>query len=276
MVARATAVAMYTLVELSRRRLLLLFLVLETLLVAGIGIAPLVVRSAASEEERALSVLSTLSGVAGGALLVCAIGLGLAVIRNDLDSGAIVAILAKPVSRLAYAGGKLIAAALLLTALNGLFGVATIGLLALYGGSHVEAVPWFFAVLAANAVIWMVLVMVLSVYLHNVLAAVVAIAVLFLQAVFGELHTLIQSHAITARPWITLAEAGYWLLPRPLASNLEREVLSASLRLHPGNRPPVPLSAIPGASGAADVLVWFVYLAVACGLLYVALRRKQV
>src|SRR5207244_5069396 len=111
---------------------------------------------------------------------------------------------------------------------------------------------------------------------HNVLAAVVAIAILFLQGVFGELHVLIQAHVVTSRVFITLSEAGFWLLPRPLASNLEREVLQSSLRLHPGRRPPLPLSAIPGASSAPDVLAWLVYLAVVCGLLFLALRRKQV
>jgi ABC-type transport system involved in multi-copper enzyme maturation permease subunit len=94
--------------------------------------------------------------VAGGALLICAVGVGMTVIRNDLDSGAIVAILAKPVSRLAYTAGKMTAGALLLLAVDGLFSLATIGLLAVNGGSHVGVLPSFFAVLAANAVIWMV------------------------------------------------------------------------------------------------------------------------
>src|ERR1700730_4576709 len=105
MTARAGAVAIYTPLELSGRRLLALFLVLEGLLVAGIGIAPVVGRTRAGEES-ALFVLSTLSGVAGGALLICAAGVGMTVIRNDVDSGAIVSILAKPVSRLAHAGGQ--------------------------------------------------------------------------------------------------------------------------------------------------------------------------
>src|SRR5262249_50795195 len=131
-------------------------------------------------------------------------------------------------------------------------------------------------VLGANALIWMVIVMGLTVYLNTVLAAVVAIAILFVQGVFGELHTLVTTGVITARPWIVLSEAGYWLLPRPLASNLEREVVQSSLRLSPGTRPAVPLAAIPGASSAGDVVAWFAYLAVVCGLLYVAVRRKQV
>jgi ABC-type transport system involved in multi-copper enzyme maturation permease subunit len=139
MATRAAAVAMFTLLELRRRRLLALFVVLEGLIVAVLGIAPLVVPGTPTGEERSLMVLSILSGVAGGALLVGAIGLGLMVIRNDLDSGAIAAILAKPVSRLAYAAGKLAAAAALLVAFDGLFAIATIGLLALDGGGH-EAV----------------------------------------------------------------------------------------------------------------------------------------
>ena len=105
-----------------------------------------------------------MSGVAGGALLVGAIGLGLMVIRNDLDSGAIAAILAKPVSRLAYAGGKLAAAAALMVVFDGLFAIGTIGLLALDGGGHEAVVPSFFAILGANALIWMVLVTGLTVY----------------------------------------------------------------------------------------------------------------
>ena len=42
--------------------------------------------------------------------------IGMTVINHDLDSGAIVAILAKPVTRLGYAVGKLAAALFLLAA----------------------------------------------------------------------------------------------------------------------------------------------------------------
>src|SRR5437879_9680278 len=126
--AHAATVAMYTLLELSRRRLLLVFLVLEGVLVIGVGLSPIVLRAAPGEDST-LVILSTLSGVAGGALLVCAIGAGMTVIRNDVDSGAIAAILARPVSRLAYASGKLSAASLLLVAIDVLLGLAAAGLL---------------------------------------------------------------------------------------------------------------------------------------------------
>lgn len=276
MAAPASAVAMYTLVELSRRRLLVLFVLLECMLLAGLGIAPLVVHVAPTADERSLVVLSALSGTIGPALVVCAIGVGMTAVRNDLDSGAIVAILAKPVSRLGYAGGKLAAAVVMLIALGGLFAAGSETLLALNGGRYLAVAGLFFAVLIANALIWMVVVMVLTVHLHNVVAAVLALAMLFLQGVFGELHTLVQSSVITNRGWMVLGEAGYWLLPRPLATNLEREVAESSMRLHSGNRVLVPLTAIPGASSLGDVGVWSVYLAAVCVLLYLTLRRKQV
>lgn len=275
MTARAATVARYTLVELSRRRLLLVFLVIEGVLVIGVGLSPTVLRAAPGEDS-ALVVLSTLSGVAGGAILLCAIGAGMTVIRNDVDSGAIAAILARPVSRFAYAGGKLAAASLLLIAVALLLGLATVGLLVLNGGSHLALVPVFFAVQAANAVIWMVIVMALTVYLHNVLAAVIGVGVLFLQSAFAELHTLVQSHVVHTRVWATLSETGYWLLPHPLTSNLEREVVQSSLRLHPQTHPALPLSAVPSASGLGDVAAWLAYLVIVCALLYLALRRKQV
>src|SRR5207253_4758114 len=223
LMARAATVAMYTLLEVSRRRLLLVFLVLEGVLVIGVGLSPTVLRAAPGEDST-LVILSTLSGVAGGALLVCAIGAGMTVIRNDVDSGAIAAILARPVSRLAYASGKLSAASLLLVAIDVLLGLAAAGLLVLNGGSHRGLVPMFFAVQVANAVVWMVLVMALTVNLNNVLAAVIGVGVLFLQSAFVELHTLAQTHVIHARGWALLAETGYWLFPRALTSNLEREV----------------------------------------------------
>lgn len=270
------AVTRYTLVELTRRRILLLFLVLELLLAAGLGMAPFVIPGAATGEERSVVLLSLLSGLVGPALFVCAIALGATVIRHDLDSGAIVAILAKPLSRLGYAGGKLAAAAGILVLVDVVFAALCTGLVAIGGGGHVGVLLSFFAVEVANAALLMVLIMVLTVRWSTATAAVVGVAVLLVDSVVSALHSYVQSGLIAGRLWRPVIEVGYWLLPHALTSDLEREVVRASIRLHPETRPPVPLVGVPGPSTPGDVAFWFAYLAVLVAVLCLALRRKQV
>jgi len=282
MADRALAVAMYTVLELSRRRLLLVFVLIGLLLTAGLGIAPLVIPGAPTGESRVLFLLNALSGTVALAVEICAFAVGMTVINHDLDSGAIVAILAKPVSRLAYAAGKLGAATLLLLLLVAIFAAGTLGLIAINGGGHTEVLLWFFAATAANVVLLMVLVMILTVYINNIVAAVIVFIFSFVQGIVLQLHTLVQNRVIENARGGAAINVAYWVFPHQLVSNLPREIITLSLRNRPA--PPRPpgartfdvLSGVPGASSTGEIAFWFAYLALLCALLYLALRRKQV
>ena len=112
------AVARYTLMELSRRRILLVFFVLGavgTLLLgvglkviytlAGSGAVPVTSSDPARFQKfLELSFLSDLYGALGIFAALIAYAIGMTAIYHDLDSGAAVSIFSKPVSRLAYRG----------------------------------------------------------------------------------------------------------------------------------------------------------------------------
>ena len=276
MIARAALVAAYTLVELRRRLLLLAFVVIEVLLVAGIGIAPLVVAPGSTGEARALFLLSVLSGTLGPALFICAIALGMTIIRQDVDSGALAAILAKPLSRSGYAAGKLLAAIATLAFVDGLFTAGCAILLALDGGGHVGILAVDLAATAANAALVMVVVMILTVHWTGVLAALVGIAVLFVESIVATLHTAVQGGTITSSFWRPVVQIAYGALPRALEGDLAHDILQTSLRLHPGARPTLPPGGLPAASGMGDVVAWAVWLTALCVALGLAVRRKQV
>jgi ABC-type transport system involved in multi-copper enzyme maturation permease subunit len=283
----AIAVARYTLLELSRRRLLLVFVGIAVFLTAGLGIAPLFLPGINSVDERAVFVLGGISRVDGLAIELCAFAIGMTVINHDLDSGAIVAILAKPVTRLSYAVGKLAAALSLLLLLVSVFTAGSVLVVALDGGGHVAVLFWFFATNAANFMLLMVLVMILTVYLNNVVAAAIVVAFSFVQNQVSILHEMVQSNVMSDHILRPVIDTFYWLVPHQLLSNLDRDIAIANFNANcatgcPGMRPSPAqyladeLSRIPGASGSGDAVYWLAYLVVVCAILYVALRRKQV
>lgn len=283
----AIAVARYTLLELSRRRLLLVFAGIAILLTAGLGLAPLVLPGMSSADDRAVFVLGGISRVDGLAIELCAFGIGMTVINHDLDSGAVVGILVKPVTRLSYALGKLAAALLLLLLIGAVFTAGSLLVVALDGGGHANVLFWFFAVNAANFMLLMVLVMILTVYLNNIIAAAIVVAFSFVQNQVGALHAIVLSNVITDHILRPAVQAFYWVLPHQLQSNLDRDIAVANFNAScatgcPGMKPTPALyladqlSRIPGASGGGDAVYWLAYLLVVCAILYIALRRKQV
>ena len=283
----AIAVAMYTLLELSRRRLLLVFSAMAIFLTAGIGIAPVFLPGFTAVDGRAVFVLGGISRVDGLAIELCAFAIGMVVINHDLDSGAIVAILAKPVTRPSYAAGKLAAALFLLLVIVAIFTAGSLLVVALDGGGHVNVLFWFFATNAANFMLLMVLVMVLTVYLNNIVAAAIVVAFSFVQDQVSTLHAMVVGNVITDRLLQGIVNTFYWLVPHQLTSNLDRDIAIANFNANcatgcPGIQPnPAQyladqLSRIPGASSTGDAVHWLAYLFVVSAILYVALRRKQV
>ncbi|MGH7776274.1 MAG: hypothetical protein ACREPI_03745 [Candidatus Dormibacterales bacterium] len=271
------AVTRYTVVELTRRRLLLVFVVLGVLLTVGLGLEPLVVPGSPTGQERSVFLLGSLPGTVGLAVELCALAVGMTVINHDLESGAIVGILTKPLSRAGYALGKLLAAAVLLAVLDALFAAGAILLMVINGGGHIATLAGFFAFTAANVVLLTVLVMMLTVYLNNIVAVVIVLVYSFLDGALITLHALVQNHQITAPLWSAVVTVAYWLVPHALSSNLQRDIVESNMHLHPkAFQGGSALASVPQMAGPGEIAYWLAYLAVICFILYLALRRKQV
>jgi ABC-type transport system involved in multi-copper enzyme maturation permease subunit len=274
----AVAVARYTLVEMSRRRLLLVVVAVGLALMAGIAMAPYVLPGNSAEIDRLIVSLTGLNEVVPVALLLCAVAVGMTVINHDLDSGAVVSIFAKPVSRPSYATGKLAAAIALVLMVAGIFTAGSLIVVAVDGGNAFSVVFWACAALAANAVLLMLLVMVLTVYLNNVIAAAIVLTFNFVAGKVLSLHAMVVNGAITAPAFKAVINMVYWAVPHELTSNLQREIVELRLDARElvvfGKAD--PFRDIPGASNAADIAFWVAYVVAICLLLFWAVRRKQV
>ena len=275
------AVARYTLVEISRRRLLLVFVVVGIVLTVGLGVFPMVVPGFRTDQDKVIFILSVLPGPVALALELCAFGIGMTVINHDVDSGSIVAILAKPLTRLSYTGGKLAAALSVLVMVGAVFTAGSTFATWINAGSEAQLTFWFFAASVANFLLLTVLVMVLTVYLNNIVAAGIVVAFSFIQNFVSGAHADVQGGIITNPAGEAAINFFYWIVPHPLVSNLRREVATLTFI----NNPPPPglhvtlahqLASVPSASSSGDVIYWLAYLVALCVILYVAVRRKQV
>ncbi len=186
-----SAVARYSLIELSRRRFLIIFVAL------GLATALFLEWVASSfmdqpvlGQDRTAGILMVLAGIGPAAhspaadispasvLGICALAVGMVIIHNDLDSGAAVSILAKPISRAGYAAGKAVAATTLLLGFAVLMGLCISALIALNGQDEAGIVMTFFVANAGNLLLLMLIVMALTVYINNIVAAVVAFVII--------------------------------------------------------------------------------------------------
>jgi ABC-type transport system involved in multi-copper enzyme maturation permease subunit len=284
----ALAVARYTLLELARRRLILFFVGIAIVFTAGLGLAPLVIPGLTTADEKTVFVLGGITKVDSIAIELCAFAVGMIVINHDLDSGAIVGILAKPITRLGYAAGKLVAALFLLLLLVAVLIAGSMLVAVIDGSDNLDTLFAFFAANAANWMLLMILVMILTVYLNNIVAAAIVVAFSFAQDQISTLHAAVENGVITDRILGGIVNSLYWVVPHPLVSNMGRAIVIAQYNVNcaangcPGMKPSPAeylaneLARIPGASGGGEIVYWFAYLTVVCALLYVALRRKQV
>jgi ABC-type transport system involved in multi-copper enzyme maturation permease subunit len=296
------AVARYTLLELSRRRILLVFFIigaagialLATLLklfssVLGGNIVVVGPNGAAPDPEKVrqaieLGFVNDLIAVLGLFTLLIAFGIGMTVIYHDLDSGAAVSIFTKPVSRLAFTVGKVAAAVIAMIVIIGALSLEARAAMFLFGGG-LENALWFETLAGVgNALTLMLLVLALSTWMNNIVAAVVAF---IYNAVAGIVVTLHEQLVAGNLGNNEVLQAGlnivYWLVPHRLVSDAPREIARAQFELfNPargrGNGPTADqvLAGIPGASGTADIVWWLFVVGVFCLLVYVAVRRKQV
>jgi ABC-type transport system involved in multi-copper enzyme maturation permease subunit len=277
-VTQTLAVARYTLLEISRRRLLLVVIAVGLLLMAAIAITPYVLPGNSAPTDKLIVSLSGLHEIVPTALLLCALAIGMTVINHDLDSGAVVSIFAKPVSRESYTGGKLIAAISLVLLIAVIFGAGSMMVIAIDGGQAFGVVFWESAALAANALLLMLLVMALTVYVNNVIAGAIVLAFNFAAGRVLDLHAMVVNGVITDHTFAAIANAVYWIVPHELTSNLQRTLVHMRLDMRElvvfGRAD--PFKDIPGASNTADIAFWLAYVVAICLLLFWSVRRKQV
>ena len=299
------AVARYTLIELSRRRILVVFFVLGVLGIAVVGFGLKLFGSSFSSgisfgppgsapdpvkvnRFLELSFVSNLVGALGLFALLIAFAIGMTVIYHDLDSGAAVAIFSKPVSRLAFAVGKLMAAIAAMIAIVGLLSVeARLMMLLFGGGGDLQQTLWVEAAAqVANAIALMLIVMALSTWMNNIVAAVVGFIYHGVAGVAVLLHDQYQTGSFGHNDLLGAGfTALYWLVPHQLMSDAARQLARAEYDLFSsastggGNGPPPVdqvLAGIPGASGTADIIWWAFGILVFASLVYFAVRRRQV
>ena len=109
------AIAYYTLREMTRRKLLYFIVGGGAVLVVALGILFSVIRANAPggsvpTQDFSGFVLIQMNGVVSFFAWVASIAIAVTLINHDLESGSVVSIFSKPVSRLSYALGKLLAA----------------------------------------------------------------------------------------------------------------------------------------------------------------------
>lgn len=296
---KSLAIGLYTMLELSRRRLLLVFFAIGAVGIAGLGLVLKIFASTFVESVGSgpgfqgptqdqmtklteLSFVSDLSGVLGIFALLIAFAIGMTAIYHDLESGSLVAILSKPVSRLEFSAGKVVAAVVSMVLVVGVLSLEARLVMYLFGGGLEDALWWQTIASVANAVTLMLIVLALTAWVNNIVAAIIAF---IYNGVAGIVVTL-QQQAIAGNLGDNQIVHGgltvlYWLVPHALTSSAPREIVRQQFEILNSNATEQTgseqfLSSIPGPSGTADILWWAFVVAVLFGLLYLAVRRRQV
>jgi ABC-type transport system involved in multi-copper enzyme maturation permease subunit len=295
------AVARYTLLELSRRRILLVFFIIGVLGVAavGIGLKIFAVLSPVNlsvggppgstppdpaKVDRFLELIfvSTLIDAVGFFALLVAFAIGMTAIYHDLESGAAVGIFSKPVSRLAFTAGKVLAAIVGMVVLVGLVGLEARLAMFLFGGG-LEGALWVETLAAvANAVLLMLIVLALSTWMNNIVAAVVAFIYNAVAGVVVALHAQLVGGQLGDNAIVkAVLDVAYWLVPHDLMSDAARQIAKAQFDVIPRSSEGGPtadqlLAGIPGASDLTDIIWWVFLVGLMAALVYLAVRRRQV
>jgi ABC-type transport system involved in multi-copper enzyme maturation permease subunit len=286
----ALAVARYTVVELTRRRILLVFVIIGALgtlalgfglkilyTVAGSGVIAGTQDPARLQKFLELSFVSYLYGALGIFALLIAFAVGMTAIYHDLDSGAAVSIFSKPVTRFAYAAGKIGAAAVTLVVIVSVLAVEARLVMLLFPGGLSSSLTGEVVATIANSVLVMVLVLALTTWMNNIIAATVAFVYYdVITGVIGSVHTLVHSNGYDNALVQGVFDVLYWLVPHPLISSAPGDLVRAQLALSDARSGEQTLALIPSASGPGDVAWWAFLVLLLCALCYFAVRRRQV
>lgn len=288
------AVARYTLIELSRRRILLVFLVVGVagILILGGGLRLIYQYQSANpgslgrnspatpaELNQFLELLfvSYVFGALGIFAEVIAFAIGMTAIYHDLDSGAAISIFSKPVTRAAFAVGKIVAALIALVVIVGVLAVEARVVMALFGGGLEDALTGQVLAVVANTVVVMLIVLALTTWMNNIVAAVAAfIYYNVVTAVIAALHTFTEQGVINNDALKFVFGVAYWIIPHELTSSAVGDLVRASARITPSSSSAQALNSIPPASGPGDVAWWAFVVVVFAGVVYYSVRRRQV
>jgi hypothetical protein len=118
--------------------------------------------------------------------------------------------------------------------------------------------------------------------MNNIVAAIVAFIYNAVGGVVVALHSQLASGVLGDNSFLKgLINVVYWLVPHQLTSDAPRELVKAELELFSTSGQTTAdltqaLAAVPGPSGATDIIWWAVVVAVMATLVYVAVRRRQV
>jgi ABC-type transport system involved in multi-copper enzyme maturation permease subunit len=288
----ALAVARYTLVELSRRRILLVFFILGALGIVLLGVGLKILYSVASSQgniggpnvdpaafNRFLELLFvnyvfTALGTFG---LLIAFAIGMTAIYHDLDSGAAVSIFSKPVSRFAFATGKVGAAVAALVVIVGVLALETRFVMFLFGGGLEGALTGETLAVVANTVVLMLIVLSLSTWMNNIVAAVVGFVYYnVIAGVIAFVHNL-ADHGVIGNDIVKgVFDVLYWLVPHELVSSAASELAKAQIAISGAPTSNQALAAVPPASGWGDIAWWVFTVLFFAGMVYYAVRRRQV
>ncbi len=288
------AVARYTLLELTRRRILLVFLILGatgivvvggglkllySLLSSSAGVAPSNADPAAFNRFLELLFLNYIFSALGIFGLLIAYAIGMTAIYHDLDSGAAVSIFSKPVSRLAYTVGKIAAAVTALVVIMAALALEARIVMFLFGGGLENALTLQALAVVSNTLVVMLIVLALSTWMNNIVAAVVAFVYYnVLAGVVLFVHTLTDNGLIGNSVVKTAVDIVYWLFPHQLVSSAPGDLVRAQLSISgsTAQNSSQALASVPPASGVGDILWWVFVVCFFSGMVYYAVRRRQV
>ncbi len=294
------SVARYTLIELTRRRILLVFFIIGAAGIALLGILLKVFSSSISgtfggagpegpqftpaqlNKLVELTFVSNLISALGLFALLIAFAIGMTAIYHDLESGSAVSIFSKPVSRFAFAVGKVSAAVAAIIVIVGVLGIEARLFILLFGGGLEQALTLEILAGVANAITLMLLVLALTTWMNNIVAAIVAFIYNGAAGIVVALHNQMLNGFLGDNQ---IVHAGltilYWIVPHGLISDAPREIARQEFEIFSsgqtgGSSVTEAVSGIPGPSSVGDIVWWAFVIAVFASLVYVAVRRKQV
>jgi ABC-type transport system involved in multi-copper enzyme maturation permease subunit len=289
------AVARYTLVELSRRRILLVFFIIGVLGIVALGVGLKVLYEVASANtptirnpsgtvdpaafSHFLQLLFLTYLIQALSLFALLIGfaIGMTAIYHDLESGAAVSIFSKPVSRFAFTIGKIGAAVAGMIVVVGLLALEARFVMFLFGGGLENALWGEVLATVANMVVVMLIVLALSTWMNNIVAAIVAfIYANVVEGIIVTIHRLADGGLIGNNVVKVVFDILYWVVPHPLISSAPSEMARAQIAMSGGPAGSQALASVPAASGLAEIAWWAFTVLFFCAMVYYAVRRRQV
>jgi ABC-type transport system involved in multi-copper enzyme maturation permease subunit len=284
------AVARYTVLELTRRRILLVFVVIGAVGTIALGLGLKIVYTVAGNAVLArtqdpaqfqkfleLSFLSYLYGALGIFALLIAFAIGMTAIYHDLDSGAAVSILSKPITRFGYTAGKIGAAVATLVVIVGVLAFEARLVMLLFSGGLSSSLTGEVVATIANSVLVMLLVLALSTWMNNIIAATVAfIYNNVITGVIVAVHSLVHSNGYDNAIVQRLFDVLYWIVPHELVSSAPGDLARAQIELSNSPTSTQALALIPPASGPGDIVWWSFLVLLLCALCYYMVRHRQV